>query len=252
MIVIFQSPASGDVIMFGDVAKRMMKLMGKEPTDKGIVTVEQLPDAIARIKAAIEEDKQQRAGRDPEDQPQTEKAEGGGSRPYVSQRAVPLLEPDASAPVPLLEAWDLLEWSLKKLLYFEKPVVWGVQCDVSPSTHRSEPTESATAVRIQLVQGLRRTVLAQIGRGGTDHQLHRKKATCDQSLLRRVTKAKSDIHPILDPVANAIIELNVGLYLWIEPAILVQHRPDDRLQNCSWPDNAQRTRQVFPGLPNRM
>ena len=63
MIVIFQSPASGDVIMFGDVAKRMMKLMGKEPSDKGIVTVEQLPDAIARIKAAIEEDKRQRAGR---------------------------------------------------------------------------------------------------------------------------------------------------------------------------------------------
>ena len=114
MIVIFQSPASGDVIMFGDVAKRMMKLMGKEPTDKGIVTVEQLPDAIARIKAAIEEDKQQRAGRSSEDLPQTEPDGSGGrgqsSRPFVTltQRAVPLLE--------------LLEWSLKK----QKPVVWGV------------------------------------------------------------------------------------------------------------------------------
>jgi hypothetical protein len=114
LIVIFQSPASGDVIMFGDVAKRMMKLMGKEPTDKGIVTVEQLPDAIARIKAAIEEDKQQRAGRSPEDLPQTEPdgsgGRGQGSRPFVTltQRAVPLLE--------------LLEWSLKK----KKPVVWGV------------------------------------------------------------------------------------------------------------------------------
>ena len=116
MIVIFQSPAAGDVIMFGDVAKRMMKLMGKEPTDKGIVTVEQLPDAIARIKAAIEEDKQQRAGKSPEDLPQTEPdgsgsgGRGQGSRPFVTltQRAVPLLE--------------LLEWSLKK----KKPVVWGV------------------------------------------------------------------------------------------------------------------------------
>ena len=39
MIVTFQSPASGDVIMFGDVAQRMMKLMGKEVTDKGIVTL---------------------------------------------------------------------------------------------------------------------------------------------------------------------------------------------------------------------
>jgi len=114
MIVTFQSPASGDVIMFGDVAQRMMKLMGKDVTDKGIVTVEQLPEAIARLKAAIEEDKQQRAGLQDEDLPQTEPAGSGGhaqsSRPFVTltQRAVPLLE--------------LLEWSLKK----SKPVVWGV------------------------------------------------------------------------------------------------------------------------------
>ena len=114
MIITFQSPASGDVIMFGDVAKRMMKLMGKDETDKGIVTVEQLPEAIARLKAAIEEDKQQRAGVSEDDLPQTEpdrsRGNAQGSRPYVTlaQRAVPLLE--------------LLEWSLKK----KKPVVWGV------------------------------------------------------------------------------------------------------------------------------
>ena len=100
--------------MFGDVAQRMMKLMGKDVTDKGIVTVEQLPDAIARLKAAIEEDKQQRAGVQEEDQPQTEpdrsRPNAKSSRPFVTltQRAVPLLE--------------LLEWSLKK----KKPVVWGV------------------------------------------------------------------------------------------------------------------------------
>ena len=114
MIVTFRSPASGDVIMFGDVAQRMMKLMGKDVTDKGIVTVEQLPEAIARLKAAIEEDKQQRAGMHEEDLPETEPVGSGGkasgSRPFVTltQRAVPLLE--------------LLEWSLKK----KKPVVWGV------------------------------------------------------------------------------------------------------------------------------
>lgn len=109
MIVTFQSPASGDVIMFGDVAKRMMKIMGKEASDKGIVTVEQLPEAIARLQAAIEEDKQQRAAMRDEDLPQSEPA-GDGSRPFVTltQRALPLLE--------------LLEWSLKK----NKPVVWGV------------------------------------------------------------------------------------------------------------------------------
>jgi hypothetical protein len=122
MIVTFQSPASGDVIMFGDVAKRMMQIMGKDESDKGIVTVEQLPGAIALLKAAIEEDKQQRVGMQEEDLPQTEKVMRSGihadgadgtaqnSRPFVTlaQRAVPLLE--------------LLEWSLKK----KKPVVWGV------------------------------------------------------------------------------------------------------------------------------
>ena len=110
MIVTFQSPASGDVIMFGDVAHRMMELMGKDPDPKGIVTVEQLPDAIARLRAAVEADKQQRADMRGEDRPQFETGEGGIKRPYVSlaQRAAPLME--------------LLEWSLKKM----KPVVWGV------------------------------------------------------------------------------------------------------------------------------
>lgn len=110
MIVTFQSPASGDVIMFGDVAHRMMEIMGKDPDVKGIVTVEQLPDAIARLKAAIEEDKRKAAGMSEDERPQTETGEGGVKRPYVSllQRAVPLIE--------------LLEWSLKK----QKPVVWGV------------------------------------------------------------------------------------------------------------------------------
>ncbi len=110
MIVTFQSPASGDVIMFGDVAHRMMELMGKEASTQGIVTVEQLPDAIARLRAAIEEDKAKRAALTEDELPNFEIGEGGVKRPYVSlaQRAAPLLE--------------LLDWSLKK----QKPVVWGV------------------------------------------------------------------------------------------------------------------------------
>ena len=109
MIVTFQSAAAGDVIMFGDVARRMMELMGKTPTDEGIVTVEQLPEAIARLKAAIEADKRARTGVADEDLPAQEAAEGGRQRPFVSlaQRAIPLL--------------DLLIWAEKK----GKPVIWG-------------------------------------------------------------------------------------------------------------------------------
>lgn len=110
MIVTFQSKASGDVIMFGDVAHKMMEIMGKEASDQGIVTVEQLPAALASLKAAIAADREERKGLAEEDLPQLEQAANGGSRPYVSlsQRATPLVE--------------LLEWSLKKKV----PVVWGV------------------------------------------------------------------------------------------------------------------------------
>ena len=110
MIVTFQSKASGDVIMFGDVAHKMMEIMGKDASDQGIVTVEQLPEALARLKAAVAEDKQRGQARRDEDEPQFETAADGSRRPYVSlvQRATPLIE--------------LLEWSLKQKV----PVVWGV------------------------------------------------------------------------------------------------------------------------------
>lgn len=109
-IVTFKSAACADVIYFGDVAKRMMELMGKEAGDQGIVTVEQLPDAIARLKAAIAEDKERHRQHVLDEEAKTEQDGAGGSRPYVSltQRAIPLLE--------------ILETSLKE----KKPVVWGV------------------------------------------------------------------------------------------------------------------------------
>ena len=110
MIIIFQSRAAGDVIMFGDVAYKLMEVMGKEAAAKGIVTVEQLPATIARLKSAVASDKESHAGLTEDDLPQVEEAPDGSKRAFVSltQRAVPLI--------------DLLELSLKK----QQPVVWGV------------------------------------------------------------------------------------------------------------------------------
>lgn len=110
MIVTFQSDASGDVIMFGDVAHKMMELMGKEPGAQGIVTVEQLPEALARLRAAVAADKARLAALSEDERPEFEQAPDGQKRAFVSltQRAAPLIE--------------LLEWSLKK----QKPVMWGL------------------------------------------------------------------------------------------------------------------------------
>jgi hypothetical protein len=109
MLIVFKSKAAGDVMMFGDVAMRLMEIMGKAAGEKGIVTVEQLPEAIARLKAAVAQDKAEHPDID-HDERIFEKTPDGGKREYVSlaRRAVPLIE--------------LLEYSLKE----GEPVVWGV------------------------------------------------------------------------------------------------------------------------------
>jgi len=108
MLIVFKSKAAGDVMMFGDVARALMEIMGKIPDATGIVTVAQLPQAIARLKAAVAQDKAEHPV-DDDGERVFEKTPDGGKREYVSlaRRAVPLIE--------------LLEYSLKE----EVPVIWG-------------------------------------------------------------------------------------------------------------------------------
>lgn len=112
MLFIFKSDADGDVIMFGDIAKKLVEILGKDPQDaKGIVTVEQLPDAITRLRAAIEEDRARQRGQvedDDEDAEQDPDKSGMAAPVNLAQRAWPLL--------------SMLERSQKEGV----PVVWGV------------------------------------------------------------------------------------------------------------------------------
>lgn len=104
MIVTFKSKAAGDVIQFGEVAKRLLDLMGKQFSPEGIITVEQLPDALARLKAAVAADRAQsgRTAADQDGDAEDDKPRGVS----LSQRAVPLI--------------DLLEYSLRDRV----PVTW--------------------------------------------------------------------------------------------------------------------------------
>jgi hypothetical protein len=111
MLVTFKSAASADVIMFGDAAKNLIAILGKDPDDpKGIVTVEQLPEAIARLRAAIEEDRARHAehGEADEEAERESGRTGMGAPVSLAQRAWPLLE--------------MLEFSQRE----DVPVVWGV------------------------------------------------------------------------------------------------------------------------------
>jgi hypothetical protein len=114
MLFVFKSAAAADVIMFGDVAKKLIAIIGKDPEDaKGIVTVEQLPDAIQRLRAAIDEDKARQAAHAQDEDDEKDDAAASDKRGMaapvgLAQRAWPLL--------------DMLEASQKEAV----PVVWGV------------------------------------------------------------------------------------------------------------------------------
>ena len=106
-MIVFRSEVGPDIMMFDDSARRMMELMGKEHCVRGVVTVEQLPGAIARLKAAVAQDKVQHRG-EPQDDADDDGENAAPPQVGLTQRAVPLIE--------------LLEISLAR----NKPVTWGI------------------------------------------------------------------------------------------------------------------------------
>ena len=104
MLITFKSGVCADVMMFGEVAKQMMEIMGKEPADRGVIAVDQLAGAAARLRKAVDQERTLRKGAKPADEDDEEAREHVG----IGQRALPLIE--------------LLECSLKE----EKAVTWGV------------------------------------------------------------------------------------------------------------------------------
>lgn len=54
MLYKFKSPATADVIMLRDSAEEILKVIGKTPGATGIVTVEQIPGAVAALRAEIQ------------------------------------------------------------------------------------------------------------------------------------------------------------------------------------------------------
>ena len=108
MLIVFKSQASGDVMMFRKNARDILRIIGKDvDAPQGVVTVEQLPEAISRLQAAVDEDKRQRANRD-SGEPDPVDASTGQPVIHLSQRALPLIE--------------LLQYALDD----DKPVTWGV------------------------------------------------------------------------------------------------------------------------------
>ena len=86
MLVTFSCPAYADITMFGNVAVRLLKLMGHSGAVPGALLAEDVEAALARLEAAVEADEQL-------PQPD-ESVQGEEDEPAVSlaHRALPLIE----------------------------------------------------------------------------------------------------------------------------------------------------------------
>ena len=86
MIYEFTSRATGNMVMTQAVAERLLRLIGKEPGPQGIITVAEMPGAIAQLKAAIAAEKSAAGSAAAEEDPEKDKAPG------LAQRAFPMIE----------------------------------------------------------------------------------------------------------------------------------------------------------------
>ena len=106
MLYKFKSQAAADVLMLQLNGEQMLRIIGKEPAPQGIVTVAQIPAAIAALEAAIVAHEGALARR--QDSPLPEEEEVEGDSVLLRQRAAPFI--------------DLLRRSAAA----GKDVVWGV------------------------------------------------------------------------------------------------------------------------------
>lgn len=85
MLVTFSSPAYADITMFGDVAVRLLKMMGHSGTVPSALLAEDVPAALARLEAAVAAPE----NAVPED---VAKNEEDGPGVSLRHRALPLIE----------------------------------------------------------------------------------------------------------------------------------------------------------------
>ena len=90
MIVTFQSRAYADILMFGDIAVSLLKLMGHSGTVPSALLAEDIPMALDHLKKAVAINEAVVA--DAPDQVEEEEDESGERTINLAHRALPLIE----------------------------------------------------------------------------------------------------------------------------------------------------------------
>jgi hypothetical protein len=102
MLVTFKSEAYAHITLFGDVAVRLLKMMGQSGKVPGALLAEDVPEALERLRNAIDAHKALPAVENPGE-------DDGDEEPAVSlaNRALPLIELlEAAAKAGTYVMWD--------------------------------------------------------------------------------------------------------------------------------------------------
>ncbi len=94
-LVVFRSKAAAEIYMFAETAGRLLQIVGKTESERGVIRAEEVGEALNRLAAAVEQEKtelrNERARREADDR--TGDAHSERVLPItLGQRAFPLIE----------------------------------------------------------------------------------------------------------------------------------------------------------------
>ena len=108
MLYRFKSRATADVVMLEASGRRLLEILGKDADAPGVITVAQMPAAVAALQAAVAADDAERARQAQEAEARDEVLPEPAERVTLRMRAAPFI--------------DMLQHCMRE----ESDVVWGV------------------------------------------------------------------------------------------------------------------------------
>jgi Domain of unknown function (DUF1840) len=93
-LVVFRSKAAAEIYMFAETARRLLNIIGKSDSERGVIRADEVGDALGQLTAAVEQEKtelsNERARRELGER--TGEARGEQAPPVtLGQRAFPLI-----------------------------------------------------------------------------------------------------------------------------------------------------------------
>jgi len=56
-LVVFRSKAAAEIYMFAETARRLLNIVGKAESERGVIRADEVGDALDRLTAAVEQEK---------------------------------------------------------------------------------------------------------------------------------------------------------------------------------------------------